>query len=126
MEYMRRRFSPAFVLAIIALIIAVAGSSVAVSSAKKKKKPVHVASITAVTQAVTLPPQTTNAGVGEFQIDCPAGTQVSGGGLTINQTELLDPVLSESGPQGNGWHVATDLDINTAQPATLTALCFRP
>lgn len=127
MEYIRRRFSPAFVLAILALIIAVAGSSVAVSSAKKKKKPApHLVSTTRVDQPVTLPPQGTNNGVFEFQVDCPAGTSVTGGGLTINQTEQLDPVLSESGPQGNGWHVAGDLDITTAQPATITVLCLRP
>jgi hypothetical protein len=109
-------------LGVVAIIIAVAGSTVAVSTAKKKKKS---SPIVYVNQAATLPPQTTNNGVFEGQVNCPGGTSVVGGGITINQTEQLDPTVSESGPQGNGWHVATDLDITTPQPATLSAICLR-
>jgi hypothetical protein len=118
----RRRLPVPILLGVIAIIIAVAGSTVAVSTAKKKKK---TTAVSYVTQAVALPAQTTNNGIFEEQVDCPGGTQVLGGGITIAQTEQLDPAMSESGPRGNGWHVATDLDITTPQPATLTAICFR-
>jgi hypothetical protein len=131
MESKRRRVSLPLLLAVVAIIVAVAGSTVGVSVAKKKKKkapvvPPHFASMTRVVQPVTLPAQGTNNGIFEFQLDCPAGTSVTGGGLTIAQTEQLDPVLSESAPEGNGWHVAGDIDITTPQPATVTALCLRP
>jgi hypothetical protein len=122
MEPIKRRLSPALLLSVIAVVIAVVGSSVAVSTAKKKKK---VNPISYVTKPVTAPPQATNDGVFEDQIDCPAKTKVVGGGLTLSQTEPLDPIISESGPLGNGWHVAGDNDTTTAQPGTLTAVCFK-
>jgi hypothetical protein len=121
--------SPGLVLGAVAIVIAMSGTSIAgdqaqTSAALKQKAR---ATVTRVDQAATLPPQATNAGVAEFTVSCPAGTNVLGGGATlpVGTPSDIAPMLTESGPQGNGWHVRYNSNETTAQSITVSADCLK-
>jgi hypothetical protein len=130
MSSIRKYTSPGLVLGVVAIVIALAGTSLAgdktrthpAGSVKKSIK-----TLPAV-QQLSIPPQSTNEGKVEATVNCPSGYgQVVGGGATFaSGTPLtVDARLVESGPQGRGWHVRYDNDQNTARSATVTALCLR-
>jgi hypothetical protein len=75
---------------------------------------------------VQLPPQSTNLGVAEFDVACPKGTQVVGGGVVFAAgTALTDSIqLFESGPSSNGWHARIDNDTPDIRNATVSARCL--
>jgi hypothetical protein len=87
--------------------------------------PKAVTKVKQVSTPFTLPPDTppTN-GHAQFDVACPKGTTIAGGGASFNVDEV-DIRLEESGPQGNGWHVRYDNDIGDAVTATASALCLK-
>jgi hypothetical protein len=82
-----------------------------------------------LTQLVLLPAETmTNPGRAQFDLACPAGTTVVGGGGKLPSGAPLttnDIDLEESGPQGNAWHVRLDNTQPDGQVATIHALCLK-
>ena len=100
-----------------------ASASGAQSAAKKARA---IAVVQQLAQAVTLPPQTVNNGVAEFNQACPTGTNLVGGGTTFGPGLPLTTniELFESGPVGNAWHARLNNNTATNQPAVVTALCM--
>jgi hypothetical protein len=85
--------------------------------------------VTQLTQLVLLPAATmTNPGRAQFDLACPQGTTVVGGGGRLPPGTPLAPNdsdLEESGPQGNAWHVRFDNNLPSSQAATIHALCLQ-
>lgn len=89
------------------------------------------------TQTVTLPPQgDPNNGVAQFDVPCPEGTKLVGGGARFlpgaQVPDLPGPgnenggiELSESGPSGNAWHVRYNNNLANAQSVLISASCLR-
>ena len=130
MSSIRKYTSPGLVLGVVAIVIALAGTSLA--GDKTRTHPAgsvkqSIKTLPAV-QQLSIPPQSINEGKVEATVNCPSGYgQVVGGGATFaSGTPLtVDARLIESGPQGRGWHVRYDNDQNTARSATVAALCLR-
>jgi hypothetical protein len=125
MSRIRKHTSPGLVLGVVAIVIALAGTSLA---GDRQTHPAAVKNkVSPVVQQLSIPPQSTNEGKVEATVNCPSGTQVVGGGATFaSGTPLtVDVRLFESGPQGNGWHVRYDNDQNTARSASVAALCLQ-
>ena len=82
-----------------------------------------------LSQQVLLPPETmTDPGRAQFDLACPEGTTVVGGGGTLFPGTPLttnDIDLEESGPQGNVWHVRLDNTLPASQVASIHALCLK-
>jgi hypothetical protein len=78
------------------------------------------------TETVTLPPQSQNNGVGIFNVACPNGTKLVGGGARFGPggTPNPDIELFESGPDGNAFHVRYNNNEATGQPALISAICL--
>ena len=126
MSSIRKHTSPGLVLGVVAVVIALAGTSLAGDSARTAAQ--VRTQVSQVVQQLSIPPQSTNEGKVEATVNCPSGYgQVVGGGATFaSGTPLtVDVRLFESGPQGNGWHVRYDNDQNTARSATVAALCLK-
>jgi len=91
-------------------------------------KPRAVSKVTQVNTPFTLPPNVaaTNFGRAQFDVACPAGTKIAGGGASFTAIDLEAEIqLMESGPQGNGWRVRYDNDEGVAQTAVASALCLK-
>jgi hypothetical protein len=133
MSRIRKYTSPGLVLGVVAIVIALAGTSLAGDSARTARS--VEPKVSQVVQQLNIPPQSTNEGKVEATVNCPArsnpegvaGTRVVSGGATFAAGTPLtvDVQLLESGPQGNGWHVRYDNDQNTARSATVVALCLQ-
>jgi len=78
-------------------------------------------------QTVTLPPQATNAGVAQFDVPCPGGTKLVGGGAKFipGSAQNTNIELFESGPNGNSWHVRYNNNTLVAQSVIVSASCLR-
>jgi hypothetical protein len=115
----RRNLGLALISGVIAVVALFAGTAVAAPKA--------TVSTTTVSQPLTLPPQTTNAGVAQSDVNCPeATTATGGGGLFAPGTPLtLGVALFESGPSGNSWHIRFDNDTNTAQTGSNNVICLK-
>lgn len=88
------------------------------------------AKVQQVVQNVVLPPQGTNAGVAQFDVACPAGTKLVGGGARfLPGAPLLETAMNaelfESGPVGNSWHARYNNNSPLAQSALVSASCLR-
>jgi hypothetical protein len=122
-KVLRRRPSPAAIIAIIALVLALAGTAVAGSgflTTKKFKKQAVRGPVTYATSTVALP-NTTFGGSGfDLATACPAGTHVFGGGIKVSSDS--DAFVNDSHPTTAGWAgtVFTQADNLTA---TITAIC---
>jgi hypothetical protein len=126
-KLMRRRPSPAMLVAVIALVLALGGTAVAAKklglSALKdgaKNKTVGVGKLTYVTNTVQAqqPDQAVS-------VNCPSGLRVIGGGIKLNQPNVTGPDQSwvvDSYPTAVGWagHVFFQ---DESQNATATAIC---
>jgi hypothetical protein len=89
-------------------------------------KPKAVSRVTQVNTAFTIPSDSSGDGHVQFDVACPAGTTVAGGGASFTATAPgTDIRLEESGPQGNGWHVRYDNDDTPADTGIATAMCLK-
>src|SRR5687767_10166346 len=123
MTPLRKKISPGVVLGVVAIAIALGGTSIAgpgnpVSSVKVKTAEVPV------TLPADLGP---NQGRVETTATCPKKTKVVGGGVLVNSgPELDDQDFLESGPIGNNaWLVVIDNGEPTTIPATVYAKCLK-
>jgi hypothetical protein len=132
----KRHLSPGLVLGLIALIVAVGGSSFAIAqSAKKGTLRTRFGGATQqVVQTVNLLPQTNNNGIVDFTVTCPsssklgAGVAIGGGVIDPrppDSTRNMQPLNQKTdGPKGtNAWLFEFDNDTNVALPVELRVLC---
>jgi hypothetical protein len=137
-ERIKRHLSPGVVLGLIALIVAVGGSSIAIAQqGKKQTLRTRIGGATQlVSQTVTLLPLTTNGGNSDHTITCPSnpklGPGVALGGGVIDPTGPIDtrnmaPFEEKTdGPapgNTNAWQFQFDNDTATAAPVQLQVLC---
>ena len=86
-----------------------------------------VSRVEEVERTVALPPQGTDNGVAQFDVPCPKGTKlVGGGGRHLPGSPLATPIeLFESGPNGDSWHVRFNNDDAVAQTVLVSASCLK-
>lgn len=128
-KLMRRRPSPAMLVAVIALVFALGGTAVAAKklglsalSDGAKNKTVGVGKLTYATNTsqAQQPEQTVSS-------NCPSGFNVIGGGVKLSNPNITggdNSLVLDSYPTATGWagHVFFD---NPNQSATTTAICAK-
>jgi hypothetical protein len=121
-----RRPSPAMIVAIIALVAALGGTAVAGGFLSKKafRNQAIRGPLVYASQTPDIPPTGTPLGGGPGQhvsVDCPAGTNVLGGGIKLGDEANM--LANDDYATATGWAGTV---YNTAlQPrsATVTAIC---
>jgi hypothetical protein len=122
-RFRKRLPSPAMIVAVIALVVAMAGTSVAaglgILNTKAKNKTVGVGPLSYVTTTTTVPaggPSNTATSA-----QCPGGLRVIGGGIKMNPPFTIG--VESSYPTTSGW--AGSVYSQVATSATTTAICAR-
>ena len=112
------------IVAVVALILALAGSAVAAGQIGlgaltdgAKNKTVGVGKLTYVTNTVT-PPAGQDTTVSAL---CPAGLHVIGGGVKVADT--VNDFIDDTYPTVSGWSAVVDIGNNGTHVATVTAIC---
>ncbi len=136
MGRIKRHLSPGLVLGLIAIVIAVGGSSFAIAQTGKKEtlRTRFGGATQQVVQSVNLLPATTNNGVSDFTVTCPSSSKLGpgvaiGGGVIDTRppdaTRNLVPLEEKTdGPAGtSAWLFEFDNDTNVALPVELRVLC---
>ncbi len=136
MRRLKRHLSPGLVLGLIAVVVAVGGSSFAIAQSSKQEtlRTRFGGATQLVVQAVKLLPQTTNNGVSDFTVTCPsssklgAGVAIGGGVIDTrppDSTRNMQPLSQKTdGPQGtNAWLFEFDNDSNVELAVELRVLC---
>ena len=126
MKDLRRRPSPAMLLAVVAVVLALAGTAVAASGISlgaltngAKNKTVGVGRLTYVNTTTNIPFATTT----QVTANCPAGLQVIGGGVKWGTPVAPNTVVTESGPSTTGWSARVYSEKPGGNTATTTAIC---
>ena len=135
MGRLKRHLSPGLVLGLIAIVVAVGGSSFAIAQSGNETLRTRFGGATQqVVQAVNLLPQTTNNGISDYTVTCPsssklgAGVAIGGGVIDTrppDSTRNMGPLSQKTdGPKGtNAWLFEFDNDTNNALPVELRVLC---
>ncbi len=136
MRRFKRHLSPGLVLGLIAVVVAVGGSSFAIAQSSKQEtlRTRFGGATQQVVQAVKLLPQTTNNGVSDFTVTCPsssklgAGVAIGGGVIDTrppDSTRNMQPLNQKTdGPKGtNAWLFEFDNDTNVELAVELRVLC---
>ena len=132
----KKHLSPGLVLGMIALIVALGGTSVALEAKSAKKGTLRTrfgGATQEVVQTVALLPQAVNNGVSDHTVTCPsnptlgAGVGIAGGVVdprAPDNTRNLAPLEEKTaGPVAGGWLFQFDNDTNEALPVQLRVLC---
>ena len=123
MKRFRKLPSPAMIVAIIALVLALAGTSVAaglgILNTKAKNKTVGVGPLTYVTTTAIIPP--TGSGGLNVSALCPAGLRVIGGGVRLSNVNVQ--FVQHSYPTISGWAGNVFNGGNVSHSAITTAIC---
>jgi hypothetical protein len=123
MKRLKKLPSPALIISIIALVLALAGTSVAaglgILNAKAKNKTVGVGPLTYVTATAIIPP-TGGAGT-NVAAGCPPGIRVIGGGIRVSNTNVT--FVQHSYPTVAGWAGNVFNGGALSHSATTTAIC---
>jgi hypothetical protein len=119
-----RRPSPAMIVAIGAIVVATAGTSVAAINLNKlsdgaKDKTVGVGKLTYVTTTKAIPANTTVP----VSAQCPTGLTVIGGGTKWSTLPAPGTVTTDTYPSTTGW--AGDVYSGINNTATTTAICAK-
>jgi len=126
-RFLRRRPSPALIVSIVALVVALSGTAVAASklglgalSNGAKNKTVGVGKLTYVTNTVQAATEDQS-----ISVNCPSGLHAIGGGIKVSNpaVDTSDPSwVTDSYPTVAGWagHVFFTAE---GQSATATAIC---
>jgi hypothetical protein len=131
---LRKHLSPGLVLGVIALVVALGGTSIAVEQAQVAKKSAlkgrFGGGTTEVVQTVTLLPQAQNNGISTHTVNCPsagsAGSRraIAGGVVDPVAGNNLAPLSQKTdGPMGKAWYFQFDNDSATALQVQLRVLC---
>jgi hypothetical protein len=132
----KKHMSPGFVLSLIALVVAVGGTSFAVAqnTGDNTLRTRLGGATTNVVQTVTLRPQNLNNGISDHLVTCPSnpklGAGVALGGGVIDPRPPLDnrnlaPLTQKTdGPSGtSAWLFQFDNDTNTELQVQLHVQC---
>jgi hypothetical protein len=136
-RFIRRRPSPAMIVAVIALVAALAGTAVAAGgisvsdfTKKTKQKTVGVGKLTYVVTTKTIPGGGNPDGINvPVSATCPSGLHVIGGGIKVPEPASPpnndDIFLADSYPTATGWAGRVDNYASASNPATATttAIC---
>jgi len=121
------RPTPAMIVAVIAVILALGGSAYAghFLTAKKFRKQAIRGPLTYVSNTISVP-NTGPAGGGPGQTvsaDCPGGTHVVGGGIKLSQEANL--LVNDDYPTLTGWAgtIYNSALDNQPRAVTVTAIC---
>ena len=113
--------SPAMIVAVVALVAAMAGTSIAFGlgalSNGAKNKTIGVGKLTYVTTTTAIPAAVSTA----VSAACPGGLTVIGGGIKVSKPYATG--VEASYPTTNGW--AGDVYTAAASSATTTAICAK-
>ena len=136
MKRLKRHLSPGLVLGLIALVVAVGGSSFAIAQTSKKEtlRTRFGGATQQVVQTVTLLPQATNNGVSDHTVTCPSnpklgqGVAIAGGVIdprAPDNTRNFAPLSQKTdGPSGtNAWLFQFDNDSAQELQVQLRVLC---
>jgi len=133
----KRQLSPGVVLGLIAIVVAVGGSSFAIAQGGDNTLRTRFGGATkAVVQNVTLLPQATNNGISDHTVTCPSnaklgsGVAIAGGVIDPRPPDVnrqMSPLAQKTdGPSPTGtsaWLFEFDNDTATALPVQLRVLC---
>ena len=131
----KKHLSPGLVLSLIALVVAVGGTSFAVAQGTDNTLRTRLGGATQqVVQNVTLLPQAQNNGISDHLVTCPSnpklGAGVALGGGVIDQrppdtNRNFAPLAQKTdGPSGtSSWLFQFDNDTNVALPVQLRVQC---
>jgi hypothetical protein len=131
MGRIRKHVSPGVVLGVVALVIALAGTSIAlpgkgsVDGNDLKKKSVGAKALRA-TSTQTRTESVAQGAYGEQTVPCPGGQQlISGGGSWDNTAKTEFTPVVESNKEANGWHVRAFNGHTAARTLTVYAYCLK-
>jgi hypothetical protein len=130
----KKHLSPGLVLSLIALVVAVGGTSFAVAQGTDNTLRTRLGGATqTVTQNVTLLPQSQNNGVSDHLVTCPSNPKLGpgvaiGGGVIDTRPPTnrnFAPLAQKTdGPSGtSAWLFEFDNDTAVALPVQLRVLC---
>jgi hypothetical protein len=128
MKVLRGRPRPGTIIAVLALVLAMAGTAVAAGGLGlgaltdgAKNKTVGVGKLTYVTTNTNIPFATTTP----VAANCPAGLSVIGGGVKWGTPVAPNTVVTESGPSTAGWNARVYSEKPGGNTATTTAICAK-
>lgn len=137
-KVLRRRPTPAMIIAVIALVAALAGTAVAGGSFLPKSKFSNFKKNTAVKGPVTYVNQTqsvntttSTSGAGQnITATCPGGYVPIGGGAKTNESSTTSTLFTvNSYPSATGWtalvFAGTGPPTPTSESVTVTAICAK-
>jgi hypothetical protein len=127
-----RRPSPAIIIAVVALVVALGGTALAGGGfITKKKFNNRVNSLNSaistkvggplVYSSVTVNVPTTGTNGQDVAAPCPPGTQPTGGGIKVSND--ADEIVNDSHPTSTGWGGTVFNGAATTHTATTTAIC---
>lgn len=131
MKRVKNHVSAGVVLGVVAIVIALTGTSIAlpgkgsVEGNDLKAKSVGAKALRGMpTSSET---ESVDPGAyGEQTVSCPRGQQViSGGGSWNNEDKSEFTLLNESNKEGNGWHVRGFNGHTTTRTLTIYAYCLK-
>jgi hypothetical protein len=133
---LKQHLSPGLVLGLIAIVVAVGGSSFAIAQTSKQEtlRTRFGGATQLVVQNVALLPQTQNNGISEHTVNCPSSSKLGpgvaiGGGVIDTRPPLdsrnMGPLSQKTdGPMGTGaWLFQFDNDTNVELQVQLRVLC---
>jgi hypothetical protein len=123
MKEIGKKSGPAMVVAVIALVLALTGTSYAV--AKLGKDTVGAKQLKTVTTRTATAALNANGTYAEATATCEPKEQVLGGGVSVDNQNVNEfTAVLEDGPEGNGWHARMQNGGVNNLTMTVTALCL--
>jgi hypothetical protein len=124
-RFIRRRPRPGTIIAIVALIVALAGTAVAAGPFLPKQKFVKfkgqvLKTLTYATNTTSLPDNVNYPGT-RVAATCPSGYHVIGGGIKVSDETNAD--INDSYPTTTGWAGNVNTYGVAGKTATTTAIC---
>jgi hypothetical protein len=124
----KRLPTPAMIVAVVAVVLAVGGTAIAGGTKKQFKNKALQGPLTYVT--VTTNVNTTGGGGTAFQVsaNCPSGFKPTGGAVrTTNPSTTTNFFAFQQYPTATGWaaNVYAGLNATTPEPVLITAICAK-
>jgi hypothetical protein len=116
------------IVAIVAVVMAMAGTSVAAFNLSKltdgaKDKTVGVGKLTYVTSTISIPKTPPGGDGTNVAVACPTNLHAIGGGIKLQSDK--DMAVNDSHPTTSGWAGTVFSGAVTNQTATITAACAK-
>lgn len=129
MRLIKKHASPGVILAVIALVLALAGTAVAITIPRNSVGFVAL-DFKPKSTTVTVPKKNVNNGIAQAFVKCgnKKKVRVIGGGATTQEANSLQDAVEmvENGQVGNGWYARVRNGNNSNTTAlTVTAYCLK-